>query len=280
LRIVSEDYGAGLTEVDFRHQFENARRAINSWVSAQTAERIKDLLPPKAVDETTRMVLVNALHLKLPWARPFAASKTDSASFTPADGKERSRRFMHSQGNFRYRDDGAAQIIALPLSGDQLTVLVALPHEGVSLDGYERSLRAGSAALTMPEKVALVALSLPKTSFTSESFSLNDALRALGAKRAFDRDQADFSGICSRIPDGLNLYISDVFQKTMLEVQENGVEAAAATAVGVMVAVSEQLDPPVPIPMVVNRPFLISVVDVPTGAFLMLGQINDPGDSG
>ncbi|HYQ46594.1 MAG TPA: serpin family protein [Polyangiaceae bacterium] len=280
LRTVSENHGASLTAVDFRNQFEATRRAINSWVSAQTADKIQDLLPPQAVDKTTRMVLVNALHLKLPWVRPFAPSKTDSASFTPADAKARSRRFMHSESDFRYRDDGTAQIIALPLSGEQLTVLVALPHAGISLDSYERSLRAGSAALTVPQKVALVALSLPKTSFTSETFSLSDALRALGAKRAFERNRADFSGMCSHIPDGYNLYISDVLQKTRLEVQEYGVEAAAATAVGVEVAVSLQLDPPAPIPMVVNRPFLISVVDVPTGAILMLGKINDPGDSG
>ncbi len=281
LRSLSENYGAGLTAFDLRHDFGGARQSINTWVSAQTADKIKDLLPEGTLDKYTRMVLVNALHLKFPWAEPFSPSDTDSAPFTLGGGKKSSRRFMHLVGDFDYRDDGAAQIISLPLSGKQLSVVIALPHAGISLDRYLRTLRAGSAALTVPKREALVALSLPKASFTSEPFSLKDALRALGAKRIFDPQRAELSGMCRHIPDGDNLYVSDVLQKTMIEIQEKGVEAAAATAVVVLVAARAQVNPPpppVPIPMVVNRPFLISVVDAATGAVLMLGQINDPGE--
>ncbi|HEY3254444.1 MAG TPA: serpin family protein [Polyangiaceae bacterium] len=283
LRTLSENYGTGVTAVDFRDQLEPAREAINAWVSTETGDKIKDLLPRGTLDTSTRMVLVNALHLKLPWAKPFSASDTDSAVFTRGDGKKSSTRFMHLQGKFDYRDDGAAQIISLPLSGQQLTVLIALPHAGTSLASYQRTLRAGSVALKTPKDDALVALSLPKASFTSETFSLALALKALGVKRAFDGVKADFSGMCSHIPDGFNLYLSDVWQKTMIAIQETGVEAAAATAVGVAVAASapaHRLPPPVPIPMIVNRPYLISVVDQPTGAILLLGQINDPSDGG
>ncbi len=111
---------------------------------------------------------------------------------------------------------------------------------------------------------------------------LRDALCALGAKLAFDQDQADLTGMSRGSPDG-NLYVSDVLQKTMIAVAEKGVEAAAATAVVMMVplsAVFPRPPPPVPIPMIVNRPYLLSVVDLPTGAILLLGQINDPSDSG
>lgn len=283
LRTLAENYGAGLTAADFRSQFEPARKAINAWVSKETADKINDLLPEGSIDQSTRMVLVNALHLKLPWAKPFSAEDTKSAPFTHADGKQSTRRFMHLEADFAYRDDGAAQIVSLPLAGQQLTVLVALPHRGISLDQYERSLRAGAAALSPPPQKALVALSLPKTSFTTESFSLREVLQALGMKRAFDRVHADFLGMCSHLPDGDNLYLTDVVQKAMIELQEKGIEAAAATAVLTAVAASARLNPPpppVPIPMVVNRPYLISVVDAPTGTVLLLGQINDPSDEG
>ncbi len=118
-------------------------------------------------------------------------------------------------------------------------------------------------------------LSLPKFSFTTPTFSLAAALKAMGMPDAFDGAAADFTPMCPSLPDGGRLYISDVLQKAMIGVEENGVEAAAATAV-IVDRASIALPPPTPVPMVVNRPFLISIIDAPTGAVLFLGHVDDP----
>jgi len=100
-------------------------------------------------------------------------------------------------------------------------------------------------------------------------------------KEAFDPEHAHFEGMCAKPPPNERLYVGDVLQKATIALQETGVEAAAATAVVMMTAEALHRGPvPVPIPMIVNRPYLIAVVDVPTGAVLMLGQIDDPSDAG
>ncbi len=282
LHTLATVYGVSVYQRDFRTQSEPARQAINAWVSKQTSDKINDLLPPGATSEQTRMVLVNALHLKLPWETPFRKEVTRPAPFTRADKTQVTTPFMNDVDQYAYVDDGAAQIISLPLFGKELALIVALPHAGSSLEAYERSVRAGSAALAQPKKAALVKLSLPKSAFTSPTFSLSTALKALGMKQAFDDQRAHFEGMCAHTPEQKPLFVSDVLQKTMLDVQENGVEAAAATAVVMTVALSAVTivgPKPVPIPMIVNRPYLVAVMDVPTGAILMLGHISDPSQA-
>ncbi len=275
LDVLAKSYGTGVFLEDFEHQWEPARLAINAWVSDETADKIQDLLPPMSLDDTTRLVLVNAIHLKLPWANAFSPLQTAPATFTTTAGTTVSPDFMHLQSTFAYVDDGQAQIVALPLAGGALTVLVALPHGDLAT--YEAALAAGSGALTVPAKSSQVALSLPKFNFTSPSFSLSDALKAMNMTDAFDKSLADFTPMCPNPPDRARLYVSDVLQKAMLAVQETGVEAAAATAV--IIAGTDFVEAP-PIPMVVNRPFVVSIVDAPTGALLFLGHIEDPSVAG
>ncbi len=280
LDILAEDYGTGVYLEDFVNDFDPARVLINDWVSAETANKIDDLLPDGALNNQTRMVLVNAVHLKLPWASTFDVSATAPATFTtPSTTVNPS--FMHQTDTMSYVDDGQAQIVGLPLVNNQVAVVIALPHGDLAT--YEAGLTASSAGIAMPSSSALVALSLPKASFTSPSFSMKDALTAMGMPVAFDPAGADFSGLCTNPPDGDNLYIGDVFQKAMFAMQEIGVEAAAATAVVVQgfgsVGPSDAAVP-VPIPMNVNKPYVLSIVDVPTGAVLFLGHIVDPTAAG
>ncbi|MEO8900006.1 MAG: serpin family protein [Polyangiaceae bacterium] len=277
LHTLAADYGASVYKRDFRTQAEATRQAINAWVSKQTSNKINHLLSKEAVSPDTRLVLVNALHLKLPWETPFRKGATSAAPFTRADKTQVSTQFMNTSEELAYVDDGSAQIVSLPLAGRQLSVLIALPHAGSSLEAYERSLRAGSAALLQPKKNARVILSLPKSAFTSQAFSLKAALQALGMKQAFEAGDAHFEGMCAHPPDDRRLFVDDIVQKTMIDVQETGVEAAAATAVvmATMGAVRRRPEP-APVPMIVNRPYLIALLDVPTGAILMLGHITDP----
>ena len=282
LDTLATNYGTGVYQLDFKTNPTAARSSINDWVSDQTSAKISDLLPPDAIDDETRMVLINALHLKLPWAAPFSADLTHPAPFVRGDASTVQADFMSQLGEDSYIDDGQAQIIALPLAHADLWVVIALPHEGVSLAAYEATLGANSAALHRPSGSALIDLLLPKTTFTSKTFSLRTALKALGMNQAFDPDAANFKGLCANPPPpDKNLSVSDVLQKTMLSMQENGAEAAAATAVIMGVGSSAPTTPPpTPIPMDVNRPYLVAFVDAPTDTVLMLGHIQDPTDAG
>jgi serpin B len=244
-----------------------ARLAINTWVCHGTADKINDLLPAGSIDATTRMVLVNAIHLKLPWATAFSKSNTAPSTFTTGSGGAVNDSVMTQSLEAGYVDDGQAQIVSLPLAGNQISVVIALPHGDLAT--YEKGLTASSTAF-QPLGSAQVALALPKFAFTSPTFSLTAALQAMGMKDAFDPGAADFTGMCAHPPEG-RLYVADVLQKAMIAAQETGIEAAAATAV--ILARHAIASPPVM--MVVNRPFLVAIVDA-TGAILFIGHIDDP----
>jgi serpin B len=283
LDVLAKDYGTGIYLADFIGQLDPTRLAINQWVSCETAGKIQNLL--SMLPDLSRMVLVNAIHLKLPWEQPFEKGGDTKSSFTTGKGAAVMTTFMNQTGSFSYVDDGQAQIVALPLSGYQLSLVVALPHG--SLSTYEAALTAGSAALTAPMSAPQggVMLTLPKFSFTSPTLSWRKYLEALGMLQPFGDKatfmdglgMADFTGLDANPADQLT--ILDVLQKATLAVQETGVEAAAASAV-IVGSVSGSAAGPSPVPMIVNRPFLISIVDQPTGAVLFLGHIEDPTDAG
>jgi serpin B len=280
LDLLAKSYGTGVYQTDFIHGSEAARQQINDWVANATADKIQNLLPAGSLDGSTRMVLVDAVHLKLPWQSPFNVNMTASSSFTKGDGTTVHTDFMNAVDGYPYLDDGAAQIVALPLAGGALSVVIALPHG--DLAAYENGLTATSVALARPATSSLVQLSLPKLTFTSPSFSLKEPLKAMGMTDAFNASVADFSGMHAPTGPGDGLSIDNVFHKAMLAMAEGGVEAAAATAV-VMTDASVELDagPPIPpIPMIVDRPYLVSIVDTKTGALLFVGHVQDPTDQG
>jgi serpin B len=274
LDVLAKSYGTGVYLEDFASSPDPARLAINAWVSAQTADKINNLLGSGTLDTTTRVVLVNAIHLKLPWALPFTASQTKPGPFTKSDGSVVQASFMNQANFWSYVDDGQAQRVALPLTGNELEVVFALPHGDLAT--YEAALAAGTASLD-PKSLegGYVAVQVPKMTFTSAPFELTSALQAMGMTQAFD-PSADFSGMCAHPSDGEPIYFSDVVQKSTLALQETGVEAAAATAVFEDAAVAEAPPPQV----LLNRPFVLSIIDSTTGAILFLGHIADPTDQG
>src|ERR1700722_11285836 len=158
LDVLAQDYGTGVFLEDFVNQFDQARQTINTWVSTETLDKINDLLPPGSLADTTRVELVNAIHLKFPWANAFVATSTAPATFTRADASAVQTPFMNQEITAAYTDDGQAQIVSLPLSGGQVSVLIALPHGDLAT--YEANLAAGSAALAVPKGEGLVDLAL------------------------------------------------------------------------------------------------------------------------
>ncbi len=265
---LAENYGAGMRLVDYTSDPEGARRAINGWVSDETRDRIKDLIPEGAIDAMTRLVLANAIYFKAGWLHPFDADATSPEPFRLLSGSAIDVPMMHQDESMGYAAGDGYVALELPYQSGEMSMLILLPDEG-QFEAFEQRL----SAATLDDALAglsyrPVLLSLPK--FTYESaFSLNDALVALGMPEAFDPDRADFSGM-----DGArDLYIGNVLHKAFVAVDEKGTEAAAATAV-IMELTSAPADEPVIVR--VDRPFLYLIRDGRTGSVLFLGRVLDP----
>jgi serpin B len=266
LDALARSYGAGLREVDFQDAAEAARTAINGWTAEQTHDRIPEIVPRDVIDDSTRMVLVNALYFKAPWAAPFDEGATDDEPFHLASGDTVDVPMMHGSGSYSAGDGWRAA--HLSYSGGTLAMTVVLPDEGREGDLDSLVAGGGLADLLAPAGPGEVILSLPKWKFLVAA-PLTDALTALGMGTAFDPDRADFSGMTTNE----RLFLQAVLQQVFIAVDEEGTEAAAATAVVAGVE-SAQLDPPPP--LVVDRPFVFVIHDLENGTPLFLGKVTDP----
>jgi serpin B len=265
LSLLSSNYGAGLERVDFS-QPEKARAQINDWVSQQTEQRIQNLIPSGALNDATRLVLTNAIYFNAAWAMQFSKTATQDGPFTRLDGSQVTAPLMHLTESFGYAAGKGYQAVELPYDGRELSMVVLVPETG-QFEGFESSLDAvqldGILAKLSAQQVALT---LPKFEFDS-SFSLKATLSAMGMPVAFTGD-ADLTGMTSK----RELLISDVFHKAFVTVDEDGTEAAAATAV--VVGLTSM--PVEPVEVKVDRPFLFLIRDLKTGAILFLGRVLDP----
>jgi len=265
LDLLAENYGAGLRVLDFASAPEEARGTINEWVSQQTEERIKDLLPQGAVDALTRLVLTNAIYFNAAWADAFEAAQTQDGPFYLLDGSEVSVPLMRQTSGFGYAEGEGYQAVELPYDGRELAMVVLLPRAG-DFERFESALDAGRVEQIVGSlEHQQVRLAMPRFEFES-GFSLKEALAALGMADAFS-EQADFSGMTGQ----RDLFISEVVHKAFVSVDENGTEAAAATAV--IMKLTAAVEEPVEVTM--DRPFVFLIRDLETGAILFVGRVVD-----
>ena len=267
LDTLAEDYGAGMRVVDFVGATEAARQAINDWVAGETNDRITDLIPEGVLSEATRLVLANAVYLDATWSWLFNKEDTFEAPFFLLDGSEISVDTMHQDRSFRYAAGEGWQAVELPYVGDELAMLFLVPDSGRFAE-VEALVGAG----LLDEVIAglestLVDLGLPKYEFRFKS-SVADLLAAMGMPAAFDPAAADFSGMTTEAP----LFISDVIHEAFIKVDEEGTEAAAATAV-IMDLTSA---PSGMVNLQIDRPFLFSLYDHETGEILFMGRVLNP----
>ena len=267
LDTIALHYGAGIRLADFINQYEAVRKEINNWVSDQTKDKIKDLIPEGVLDSDTRMALVNAIYFKADWLAPFNADSTQDAPFHLLDGSEVSVPMMNQDTFIPYATGDGWQAIELAYQGETAAMDIIVPDEG-RFEEVESSLdyETASAVLSSLQPTS-VTLALPKFKFESE-FGLADQLRALGMPDAFDPDKADFSGMSDRDA----LYISAVIHKAFVAVDEKGTEAAAATAVIVGVTSAPMFD----VTLTIDRPFIFLIRDLPTGQILFIGRVLNP----
>src|SRR5262249_35382467 len=245
---------------------------VNGWVAKRTEGKIAKILD--RLDPDTAAVLLNAVYFKAHWAVTFSKSATRDQPFSLSAGKNVPVPTMRQTGQYAVVARPGYRAIAMPYDVDQLAMVGVLPDEVEGLSDVSRrphgeELAALFAALTA-EPTRPGALELPrfKTSFGAR---LRPAFEALGMHLAFDRARADFSVMAAREP----LAIGDVLHRAVIDVMEDGTEAAAATAV-VMLSRSGPRRPQEPEPFRVDRPFLFSIVDRLTGAVLFAGRITDP----
>jgi len=268
LDLIASNYGAGIRLADFITEAEPARKEINKWVSDQTRDKIKDLIPAGTLDAMTRMVLVNAIYFKADWQEQFDPNLTTDAPFHLLDGTEVNVPMMSTENfGLLYTKGEGYQAIELPYQGGTAVMDIILPDEGMfgTIEGAldHESLEKVLASL----QPVSARLSLPKFSFSSE-FSLAKTLAGMGMRQAFDPNSADFSGMTGN----RDLFISEVIHKAFVAVDEKGTEAAAATAV----IMKETSAPVFELELSVDRPFLFVIRDLPSGQILFIGRALNP----
>lgn len=268
LDLLAENYGAGLRLLDYISQPEESRLAINQWVSDETKEKIQDLIPQGGITNDTRLVLSNAIYFKATWLEQFNKNLTEEGIFYGLEEEEIPTQMMKTgqDASFRYLKEDGYQVVELPYIGNQVSMLVVVPDQGrfeefedqFSIEDLNRILDGLS--------YSPVVLTFPRFEFETE-ISLASTLSAMGMPTAFS-DAADFSGMTG----AKDLFISDVFHKAFVSVDEEGTEAAAATAV----VMSLTSMPESPVELTVDRPFLFLIREHETGTVLFMGRVVNP----
>lgn len=267
LDTLARDYGAGMRTVDYVGAAEAARTVINEWTAEQTHDRIEEIIPAGVLDALTRLVLVNAIYLKAPWERPFEKILTEDGPFHLEDGGTVNVPMMRpTEGPIALGRGDGWQAVPLPYAGGRVAMTVVLPDEGRLADVEAQVVGGALPEILASPKPAQVGLVLPKWTFRTEA-PLGDALKALGMTLPFEPGGADFSAMTTEA----DLYISAVLHQAFIAVDEEGTEAAAATAVVIGETSAPQLTP-----VVVDRPFLFVIHDVEHGTPLFVGRVSDP----
>jgi len=274
LDLLKHTYGAPLQPMDFVREAAGATQEINAWVEEQTRRRIRDLVPPDTLDASTRLVLVNAVYLKAPWAEEFPAQNTKPRPFHIGGGPVVEAPTMLRQDYFGYARREGFSAVTLPYRGGEIQFLVLLPHETNGLAAVEASLTPELLASCVRLRLTEVILYLPKLKLELPVLRLGKVLQSLGMKSAFDqpRGTANFERMAPRKPNDYP-YISEVFHQTFLALDEKGTEAAAATAAEVLPGANVGSQP---VELRVDHPFLFAIQHRSSGACLFLGRITDP----
>jgi serpin B len=262
------DYGAPAEQLDYVADPEAARVHINEWVADNTADKIPELLAEGIITMDTRLVLANAIYMKADWAEPFEADRTQSADFTRIDGSTVSTPMMRNEleEGYAYASIDGAQLVELPYEGDELSMVLVVPDEADGLLDLEPTLNEAVVQEWFDAlSPAGVSLQMPSLEMRW-SEELSTPLKELGMQLAFE-SQGDFTGIT----DEINLFISAVVHEAYVKIDEEGTEAAAATAV---VAVTDSA--PAYHYVTADHPFLFMVRDRITDSVLFIGRVADP----
>ncbi len=269
-------YGASIYTPNFRDQPEASRQLINGWVEAQTRNRIRGLLPPGAIRPDTGIVLVNAIYFKGAWESPFKQHMTQVMNFSLTAKDKVAGLTMFQSGGFLYGENETVQVLGMPYQGQDLMMMLILPRERNELAKLEKDLTGDHMQdwIARLELHPTVDVFLPRFRLAFE-LNMKETLADMGMRDLFN-DNANLSGMATNHP----LKVTGVLHKAFLELQEEGTEAAAATAIPAGVPLSPNprfFTPPPPRPVFrADHPFLFSIVDRRSGSLLFMGRMSDP----
>ena len=266
---VEKYYGGKAANLDFIKETEKSRQTINSFIEEQTNNKIKELIPSGVLNPLTRLVLTNAIYFKGTWEWEFDKSDTREQDFkvTPESIVKTPMMYMKpDKARFNYADTEDLQILELPYKGEEISMLILLPTE--NLDVIETSLTSEKLKewKSKMQETKLDSIFIPKFEFDSKYF-MKDTLSAMGMPTAFSFS-ADLSGM-----DGTkNLFIDKVIHQAYVKVDEEGTEAAAATAV-IVAQKSAMISRNI---FRADHPFIFVIQEKETGNILFIGRVTDP----
>jgi serine protease inhibitor len=264
LDLLATQYGAGMRIVDFSASPEEARGAINDWVSENTGGKIKEIAGPGSITVDIRFVLTNAIYFKASWNYKFDQSSTADGPFTLLDGSKVNTPLMHVGAPLDYIQTVDYQAVRLPYVGYKVEMWVILPAEG-RFDAVQFGLGPGlMTQIDQQVQMQHVTLTMPSFEFESQP-SLNDLLPNMGLTKAFC-PEGDYGGIS----ENGGLCIGQAVHKATIKVDEEGTEATAATMVAMPASIMQEVT------MKVDRPFIYAIIDRESGLILFLGQVLNP----
>ncbi|CAL1596616.1 unnamed protein product [Knipowitschia caucasica] len=271
----NEHYNAKLESVDFKNNSEEARVRINTWVQEETQGKILDLLVIGAVNDLTKLVLVNAIYFKGNWNKQFDETSTRDYKFRMNKNETKPVKMMHQKSKFPLRDisEASCQVIDLPYKGKELSMLVFLPNDiedgSTGLEKLEEQLTYENfVEWTRPDMMDEVEVQVGFPRFKmEEKYDMKNVLTSMGMVDAFDMGKSDFSGMSP----ANDLVLSKVIHKAFVEVNEEGTEAAAATAV--IISVTSFRPTPT---FIADHPFLFFIRHNTTNSVLFAGKYCSP----
>ncbi|BCL35737.1 serpin family protein [Nostoc sp. MS1] len=257
-------YQAQVSNLDFQNP--NATKTINNWVKENTKGKINNIVD--TIEPNQALFLINAIYFKGQWSQKFDKAQTKPQTFYTGSGQQKQHPMMSQKGEYRYFETPQFQAISLPYGQKRnVSLYIFLPKQNSNLKAFYQNLTPENWNKWLSEfSQRDGSITLPR--FQSDyDISLNDTLKALGMGEAFT-NKANFSGM------GDKLAISQVKHKTVIEVNEEGTEASAATSVGIVATSLRQPQPP--FQMVVNRPFFYAIRDHQSKNILFMGAVVDP----
>ncbi|KAH0618236.1 hypothetical protein JD844_017251 [Phrynosoma platyrhinos] len=265
-------YGAKLWPLNFKEKPDLSRAFINNWVANKTEKHIMEVIPEGGIDTTTVLVLINTIYFKGHWKSKFPLENTKAELFfrTPSDSCQVPT--MYQEASFRYASipKSQVQVLELPYKGDDITMVLILPFMHTRLAQVEQELTSDKLEswLNSLKEVSL-SVHLPRFQI-EDSFSLKEKLQQMGLKDLFSPEHASLPGIITG--SQMNFYVSEAFHKASLEVNEEGSEAAAATAV----MITGRSFPLNKLVFNANRPFMVLIREVAINSILFMGRVADP----
>lgn len=274
-QIIEKFFQAEIHGVDFLQAVEGSRKSINTWVEEQTDGKIKDILAPGSIDSLTKLVLVNAIYFKGNWKNKFPEENTEQKPFKMSKTKSKPvpMMFQRNKFNISYIEELETKVLELPYVNNELSMIILLPDEikdnSTGLEQLEKELSYEKLKdwtnADMMDKTE-VEVQLPHIHL-EENYDLKSYLTEMGLGDLFKADKADLTGIS----DKGNLYVSEIFHKAFVEINEEGTEAAAATAAIVTARMR-----PIVERFHADHPFLFFIKNTQTNSILFLGKFSCP----